>query len=188
MIHTNNKEKLYFEIKRDKGNLFYFSLKDKDDNIYLESGSYTQKTNCQNGITSVRRNYINEDCFKVEQVSNEKWRGILKTKNGHIIATTPYFDTEIETIKLIKVLKSSSLDENINNIIKVGEIHFKAEYNTYKPSTNKSFIKYHLNANGEYKYIFSSFAEAFNQDPNFYKRFKIFMKIYESGPFNIDKN
>ena len=58
MIHSNNKEKFYFEIDKNKDNLFYFNLKDKNGKVYLKSGSYTQKTNCQNGIKSVSYTHL----------------------------------------------------------------------------------------------------------------------------------
>ena len=103
-------EKLYFEINKDQYNLFYFNLKDKNGNIYLKSGSYTQKTNCLKGIRSIIRNSKNEDRFGAKQTYEETWVFYLKDENGQIIAVSPYyFDTIVEAINFIENLKSLSL-------------------------------------------------------------------------------
>ena len=109
MIHTNNKEKYFFEINKDKGNLFYFNLKGEGDKILLKSGSFTQKINCQKGIKSVIRNSKNEYRFELEQFYDEKWIIILKAGNGKTIAVTTDLDTEKEAENFIEDLKNLSL-------------------------------------------------------------------------------
>ncbi|MCX8676239.1 MULTISPECIES: YegP family protein [unclassified Apibacter] len=110
MKHSTNNEKLYFEINKDQYNLFYFNLKDKNGNIYLKSGSYTQKTNCLKGIRSIIINSKNEDRFGAKQTYEETWVFYLKDENGQIIAVSPYyFDTIVEAINFIENLKSLSL-------------------------------------------------------------------------------
>lgn len=96
MIHSNNKEKFYFEIDKNKDNLFYFNLKDKNGKVYLKSGSYTQKTNCQNGIKSVRINSKNRERFDINQNLNKKWSGVLKAENGRTIAFISYFNDKFK--------------------------------------------------------------------------------------------
>lgn len=110
MIHsTNNKEKFYFEINKDKDNFFYFQLKNKEDKILLKSWLFTNKTNCRNGIKTVIINSKNEFRFEVEHIYDEKWIVILKAGNGKRIAYSQYFDTEEEAKYLIKNLKNLSL-------------------------------------------------------------------------------
>ena len=109
MIHSNNNEKLYFEIYKYKDNLFYFNLKDEDGNIYLESWRYTNKTNCRNGIKTVIRNSKNEFRFEVEIIYDDTWIVILKAGNGKRIAHSQYFDTEEEAKNFIEDLKNVSL-------------------------------------------------------------------------------
>ena len=109
MMYPNNKEKFYFEIDKNKDNLFYFQLKDKNGKIYLESPPYTRKTDCQKELKSVLRNSKNE--FRIELVpfSNNEWCSILKTGNGRAIAMYPSFETKEELESFIKDLKSLSL-------------------------------------------------------------------------------
>ena len=110
MIHTNNKEKFYFEINKDKDNFFYFQLKNKEDKILLKSWQFTNKTNCRNGIKTVIRNSKNEDRFEVEQIYDQKWMVRMKTVNSKTIAIFPKeFDTEEEANNFIEDLKSLTL-------------------------------------------------------------------------------
>ena len=110
MTHTNNNEKYFFEIKKNKDNFFYFQLKNKEDKILLKSGSYTQKTNCQKGVKSVIRNSKNEFRFEVEHIYDEKWIVFLKAGNGKRIAYSDCFDTEVEAKNFTEDLKSLSLE------------------------------------------------------------------------------
>ena len=110
MIHSNNNEKYFFEINKTKGNLFYFNLKDKNGNICLGSGLYTQKTNCQKVIESVIRNSKNEDRFIFGQPYDKKWIAYLRNENGQIIAESAnYLDTKEEAKNFIKNFKNLSL-------------------------------------------------------------------------------
>ena len=116
MIHSNNNEKLYFEIYKDEYDVsssndrFYFKLKDEDGNIYLESWQFTNKTNCRNGIKTVIRNSKNEERFEVEQIYDQKWMVRMKTVNSKTIAIIPKeFDTEEEAKNFIEDLKNVSL-------------------------------------------------------------------------------
>ena len=110
MKHLNNKEKYFFEINKDQYNLFYFNLKDKNGNIYLKSGSYTQKTNCLKGIRSIIRNSKNDARVIVEQTRDEKWKGFLKAENGKTRGFKTAFNTKEEVKNFIKDLKSLTLE------------------------------------------------------------------------------
>ena len=109
IIHTNNNEKFYFEIIEDYNNLFYFYLKDKEENVYLGSFfPYIHKTSCQEGIESVINNSNNEERFEATQ-TNYGWVVYLKAGNGRVLAISDYLDTEKEVKSFIKDLKSLSL-------------------------------------------------------------------------------
>ena len=110
MKHSNNNEKYFFEINKTKGNLFYLYLRDGEGNIYLGSGLYTQKTNCQKVIESVIRNSKNEDRFIFGQPYDKKWIAYLRNENGQIIAESAnYLDTYVEAKNFIKNFKNLSL-------------------------------------------------------------------------------
>lgn len=104
MKDSNSNEKYFFEINKDQYNLFYFNLKDKNGNIYLKSGSYTQKTNCLKGIRSIIRNSKNRERFIIKQASNKKWTCSLTAGNGRAIAFTPYFKTKFKIEKFVEDL------------------------------------------------------------------------------------
>ena len=117
MIYPSNNEKYFFEINKYKeflsdtyyDYLFYFYLIDEEGIIYLESCSYTQKTNCLKGIKSVIRNSKNRERFIIEQPFDNAWRVYLKAENGKKIANSPCFDNEEEAINFIEDLKNVSL-------------------------------------------------------------------------------
>ena len=109
MKHSANNKKFYFEIHKYKDNFFYFNLKDEEGNIYLESDLYVRKTSCQEELKSVIRNFKNEDRFKIEPLSNGKFRVYLRAVNGEIIVESSSFETKEEAISLIKNLKNLSL-------------------------------------------------------------------------------
>ena len=110
MIDSNNNEKYFYEINKDQYNLFYFNLKDKNGNIYLKSGSYTQKTNCLKGIRSIIRNSKNDARVIVEQTRDEKWKGSLKAENGKTRAFKTAFNTKEEVKNFFEILKNLSLE------------------------------------------------------------------------------
>ena len=110
MTHSANNEKYFFEIRKNQfNNLFYFYLIDEEGIIYLESCSYTQKTNCLKGIKSVIRNSKNRERFIIEQPFDNAWRVYLKARNGKIIAATTLFGTEEEAKNFFEILKNVSL-------------------------------------------------------------------------------
>ena len=119
MKHLNNKEKYFFEINKDQYNLFYFNLKDKNGNIYLKSGSYTQKTNCLKGIRSIIRNSKNDARVIVEQTRDEKWKGSLKAENGKTRAFKTAFNTKEEVKNFIEDLKSLTLETHVVDNTKI---------------------------------------------------------------------
>ena len=102
-------EKFYFKIINNN-NLYFFNLKDKNGNIYLKSGSYTQKTNCLKGIRSIIRNSKNDARVIVEQTRDEKWKGSLKAENGKTRAFKTAFNTKEEVKNFFEILKNLSLE------------------------------------------------------------------------------
>ena len=114
MIHSNNNEKLYFEIYKfedgfsSSNDRFYFKLKDEDGNSYIRSRPYLHKTDCLKELKSVLRNSKNRERFKIEQPYNH-WIVLMKDGNGEIIAYSPGFGTEEEAKNFFEILKNVSL-------------------------------------------------------------------------------
>ena len=107
-----------FEIFKDKSGAFRFRLKEKGGKIILSSEGYTQKTNCQKGISSVKRNSKNEDRFDLKQASNKKWFFNLKAGNGQVVATSEPYDSEANAKNGIKLVISTSLNAETTDLSK----------------------------------------------------------------------
>ncbi len=107
-----------FEIFKDKSGGFRFRLKEKSGKVILSSEGYTQKTNCQKGISSVKRNSKNEDRFELKQSSGKKWFFNLKAGNGQIVATSENYDSETNAKNGIKVVMSSAPSADTTDLSK----------------------------------------------------------------------
>lgn len=107
MIHSNNKEKYFFEIYKDYDGLFYFQLKDDEGNIYLDIGNYTQKNKCEKEIKGIIYNSKNEYHFKLLSIYGGKWMILLKKENLTTIITDE-FDTREKAENVIEDLKCLS--------------------------------------------------------------------------------
>ena len=155
MKHSANNKKFYFEIHidvvkfTDLNYRFYFDLIDEKGEILLKSISYTYKIDCQKVIKSVLRNSTKEDRFKIEPLSNGKFRVYLRAVNGEIIAESPnYLDTKEEAINLIKNLKNLSLKTPVIDKTK-----------TMKDSNNnkKFFFEIDKNKDNFFSYFYDRF-------------------------------
>ena len=104
-----------FEIFKDKSGAFRFRLKAKNGQIILSSEGYTQKTNCQKGVSSVKRNSKNEDRFELKQSSNKKWFFNLKAGNGQIVGTSELYDNEANAKNGVKsVMNNAPTSETVD--------------------------------------------------------------------------
>ncbi|MCX8676252.1 MULTISPECIES: hypothetical protein [unclassified Apibacter] len=109
MKHSNNNEKYFFEIHKDYDGLFYFQLKDYEDNIYLDIGNYTQKTKCEKEVKGIIYNSKNEYHFKLWSIYDGKWIILLKKGNGLTRVITDEFDTREKAENVIEDLRHLSL-------------------------------------------------------------------------------
>ncbi|MFV0549714.1 MAG: YegP family protein [Limnobaculum xujianqingii] len=83
-----------FEIFLSKNNEFYFRLKAGNGQIILGSEGYTTKTNCQNGIKSVKTHSQDSKYFEKKVTSNDKFSFNLKASNGQVIGTSQTYTSE----------------------------------------------------------------------------------------------
>jgi uncharacterized protein YegP (UPF0339 family) len=107
-----------FEIFKDKSGGFRFRLKSKKDDIVLLSEGYTQKTNCQKGVSSVKRNSKNEDRFDLRRSENKKWYFNLKAGNGQIVATSQLHESEAKAQDAIKEIVGFAPTASITDLSK----------------------------------------------------------------------
>lgn len=97
-----------FEIFKDKSGAFRFRLKAKNGQTILESEGYTQKTNCQKGVSSVKRNSKNEDRFELKQSPSKKWVFNLKAGNGQVVGTSELYDNETNAKNGVKSVMTNA--------------------------------------------------------------------------------
>lgn len=83
-----------FEIYQDKAGEFRFRLKAKNHQNILASEGYSQKSGCQNGIESVKKNAQDASNFELKEASSGKWMFNLKASNGQIIGTSQMYESQ----------------------------------------------------------------------------------------------
>ncbi|WP_392551506.1 YegP family protein [Orbus wheelerorum] len=80
-----------FEIfKSPKNNQFYFHLKASNGQIILQSEGYTTKSNCSNGVQSVKKNAPSEKAYD----KKPKYFNLKSLDNGQIIGTSQQYSSE----------------------------------------------------------------------------------------------
>jgi len=94
-----------FEIYNDKSGEFRFRLKADNGQNILASEGYTTKTNCLNGIESVRENSQGDFNFQHLESKNGNHYFNLKASNGQVIGTSQMYtsnsgvETGIDSVK-----------------------------------------------------------------------------------------
>ncbi|WP_205510036.1 YegP family protein [Longitalea arenae] len=73
---------------------FQFSLKTGNGETILSSEGYSTKSNCQNGIESVKRNAPDENKYDRKRASNGKFYFTLEAVNGQTIGISELYESE----------------------------------------------------------------------------------------------
>jgi uncharacterized protein YegP (UPF0339 family) len=73
---------------------FQFSLKAGNGETILNSEGYSSKSNCQNGIDSVKRNAADENKYDRKIASNGKLYFTLEAVNGQTIGISELYENE----------------------------------------------------------------------------------------------
>lgn len=82
-----------FEITKRKNDEYQFNLKAGNGQIILTSEGYTTKTNCINGIESVKKNSPEDSRYEKKDSSNGKFYFNLKATNGQVIGTSQMYES-----------------------------------------------------------------------------------------------
>ena len=80
-----------FELYKDKAGEFRFRLKANNGENILKSEGYKSKSNCENGINSVKSNATNHARYQRAQSKNGEPYFNLKASNGQIIGTSEMY-------------------------------------------------------------------------------------------------
>lgn len=105
-----------FELYKDKAGEFRFRLKAKNGQNILASEGYTQKSNCVNGIESVKKNSQNESNFELKQSSSGKWMFNLKASNGQVIGTSQMYTDQSGAKNGIQSVMTNAPDAEIKEM------------------------------------------------------------------------
>lgn len=94
-----------FEIFLGRNNQYYFRLRSANNQIILGSEGYTTKSNCQNGINSVKTHSPYDQYYRRLNASNGQYYFTLIASNGQVIGvsetytTTQAMDNGISAVK-----------------------------------------------------------------------------------------
>ncbi|BDS06933.1 hypothetical protein NT6N_19730 [Oceaniferula spumae] len=84
-----------FEIyQSEKTQKFHFRLKAKNGEIILTGQAYKDKSGCENGVASVKKNGGDESKFEIKDSTDGKQYFVLKASNGQIIGQSQMYKTE----------------------------------------------------------------------------------------------
>lgn len=85
-----------FELyQSEKTEKYHFRLKAKNGEIILTGQGYKDKSSCENGIESVRKNAADESKFEVKESSNaDKKYFVLKAGNGQVIGQSQMYKSD----------------------------------------------------------------------------------------------
>jgi uncharacterized protein YegP (UPF0339 family) len=100
--------------KRTNGE-FQFNLKAGNGQTILASEGYKTKTNCENGIASVRTNSKDDSKFDRKTSTNGKPYFNLKATNGQIIGKSEMYESEALRDNGIESVKKSAPDATIDD-------------------------------------------------------------------------
>ena len=100
--------------KRNNGE-FQFNLNASNGQSILSSEGYASKTNCNNGIESVRKNSQDDIKFESKTSTNEKFYFNLKATNGQVIGTSQMYATEASRDNGIQSVKTNAPDATIDD-------------------------------------------------------------------------
>ena len=101
-------------IKRVSGE-FQFNLKAGNGETILSSEGYSTKSNCQNGIDSVKRNAADENKYDRKTASNGKFYFTLEAINGQTIGISELYENETGCNNGILSVKTQAPDAIIQD-------------------------------------------------------------------------
>ena len=102
-----------FEITKRKNGEFQFNLKAGNGQVILTSEGYTTKSNCVNGINSVKKNSQIDERFERKVAKNGKPFFNLKATNGQIIGTSEMYESESGCENGIASVKKNAPDAEV---------------------------------------------------------------------------
>jgi uncharacterized protein len=104
-----------FVITKRVNGEFQFNLKAANGETILSSEGYSTKSNCQNGIDSVKRNAPDEGKYDRKKASNGKFYFTLEAANGQTIGISELYESETGLNNGILSVKAQAPDAIIQD-------------------------------------------------------------------------
>lgn len=114
-INLNIEKMGKFEVTTRKNGEFQFNLKARNGQTVLASEGYSSRSNCMNGIDSVKRNSQEDGRFDRKNSSNGKWYFNLKASNGQIIGTSEMYESSSGMEKGIESVKANAPSAEVDD-------------------------------------------------------------------------
>lgn len=102
-----------FEITQRTNKEYQFNLKASNGEVILSSEGYTTKSNCKNGIESVKKNATEDSRYERKESKNKKWYFNLKATNGQIIGTSEMYESKANCENGIASVKKNATDAQV---------------------------------------------------------------------------
>ena len=105
-----------FECYKDKAGEFRFRLKAGNGETILSSEGYSAKSGCENGIASVRKNCLDENCFEKKTTDSGKFRFNLKSTNGQVIGTSESYNSNAACENGVASVKKNAANAKVADL------------------------------------------------------------------------
>ncbi len=104
-----------FVIKKDASNQFRFNLKAGNGEVILKSEGYTTKSACENGITSVRTNAVDQTRYDRKTASDGSPYFNLRAGNNQVIGTSEMYSSVAAMEGGITSVTNNAIDATVED-------------------------------------------------------------------------
>lgn len=105
-----------FELYTDKGGEFRFRLKAGNGQTILVSEGYKQRSSCENGIASVRKNAADDNRYDRKESKSGQHMFNLKAGNGQVIGTSETYTSASARENGIASVKKNAPDATVKDL------------------------------------------------------------------------
>ena len=102
-----------FVITKGKDGKYYFNLKAGNGEVILTSQGYKARTDCMNGIESVKKNSQSEARFEVKKSNDGRDYFVLNATNGQSIGKSQMYKSESGCSNGMKSVASNAVDASL---------------------------------------------------------------------------
>ena len=104
-----------FEIYKDKKGEFRFRLKASNGQNILASEGYKDKSGCNNGIESVKKNAADDKRYERKDTKSGKFMFNLKAGNNQVIGTSESYESVAARDNGIESVKKNAPDAKVDD-------------------------------------------------------------------------